>query len=98
MYFNAPYTESNIKKQYRELSKKLHPDKGGNADNFNLMQHEYNALQKQIKISGENIHPIVKRSAKSKKRGKIKKVRIVKVIIIDPEEIINKFIKKIIKW
>ena len=48
MYFSAPYTLDNIKKQYRELSKRLHSDKGGSDTEFTLMKYEYDVLLKVI--------------------------------------------------
>lgn len=40
-YFRPPLTADTVKKQFVELSKKLHPDKGGNADEFKQMYAEY---------------------------------------------------------
>jgi curved DNA-binding protein CbpA len=41
MYFSADLSKADAKKLFRDLSKQLHPDKGGNHDDFVKMQHEY---------------------------------------------------------
>lgn len=40
-YFTNCKTQSDLKKRYRELCKKLHPDNGGNAAEFVEMQKEF---------------------------------------------------------
>lgn len=52
-YFEPPYTKENLKKQFRELSKKLHPDKdkdasASNAGAFVEMMRQYEYLKKII--------------------------------------------------
>ena len=37
-------SENDITKKYRELSKKLHPDKGGNEYLFNMITESYNKI------------------------------------------------------
>ena len=41
MYFNDITNIEEAKHRYRNLAKQLHPDKGGNAIEFQRMQHEY---------------------------------------------------------
>ena len=36
-YFKPPFSKENIEKQFKELSKILHPDKGGNENEFKMM-------------------------------------------------------------
>lgn len=47
-FFNIDKIESNedLKKQYRRLAFKLHPDRGGNIEQFKAMGNEYEALFK----------------------------------------------------
>ena len=40
-YFNNCNTADECKTRYKELAKKLHPDIGGNTDEFQRMQAEY---------------------------------------------------------
>lgn len=51
-YFNG---NEDLKKQYRAWCKKLHPDHGGNAEEFKKMVEEYQEAQlhgfKEIKSS-----------------------------------------------
>lgn len=43
-YFSDCKTKEDAKKKYRELVKKLHPDRGGKSEEFVKMQKEYDAL------------------------------------------------------
>lgn len=43
-YFNNITTPEELKKQFRALSIKLHPDRGGNAEEFKAMMAEYNDI------------------------------------------------------
>lgn len=48
-YFILPYTKTNIQKQFRELSKRLHPDKkGGNETEFKKMVAERDQILQAI--------------------------------------------------
>jgi len=52
-YFEPPYTKENLKNQFRELSKKLHPDKdkdasASNAGAFVEMMRQYEYLKNKI--------------------------------------------------
>lgn len=60
-YFN---NNEDLKKQYRELCKKLHPDHGGNEEEFKEMMAEYEKIQlegfkEQAKEAGKEIAPEV---------------------------------------
>ena len=43
-------SESEISKAYRKLAKKYHPDKGGNAKDFEKISKAYNEALKIIKL------------------------------------------------
>lgn len=48
-YFkNYPYTAESLKSEYRELCKKLHPDTGGNAQDFAEMMNEYEQTARNL--------------------------------------------------
>lgn len=47
-YFNNITTPEELKKQFRALSIKLHPDRGGNAEDFKKMMAEYMAISKDF--------------------------------------------------
>lgn len=51
-YFKNCKTAEELKKAYREWAKKLHPDLGGNAEEFKAMQNEYEKLWERLK----NVH------------------------------------------
>ena len=51
-YFKDCRTAEDCKKTYKELAKKLHPDNGGNAEEFKTMQAEYSRVWDRLK----NIH------------------------------------------
>ncbi len=55
-YFKNCKTAEELKKAYREWAKKLHPDLGGNAEEFKAMQNEYEKLWERLK----NVHQNVK--------------------------------------
>ena len=48
-YFNNCKTAEELKKEYRKLAKQLHPDLGGNAEEFKLMQNEYEKMWERLK-------------------------------------------------
>ena len=48
-------SETDITKKYRELSKKLHPDKGGNEYLFNMITESYNKLLNNDNDNNNNI-------------------------------------------
>ena len=52
MYFSKCKTAEELKKAYREIVKKLHPDNGGDASLFKTMQQEFTAMWDRLK----NIH------------------------------------------
>lgn len=47
-YFKNITTPEELKKQFRALSIKLHPDRGGNAEDFREMMAEYMAISKDF--------------------------------------------------
>lgn len=47
-YFNNITTPEELKKQFRAFSVKLHPDRGGNAEEFREMMAEYMAISKDF--------------------------------------------------
>jgi len=48
-------SKNDITKKYRELSKKLHPDKGGNEYLFNMITESYNKLLNNDNDNNNNI-------------------------------------------
>lgn len=51
-YFNGCKTAEDVKSMFKELAKKLHPDNGGNAEDFKNMMSEYTEAWRRYK----NIH------------------------------------------
>ena len=51
-YFKDCKTAEELKKAYRTWAKKLHPDLGGNAEEFKVMQAEYERMWELLK----NVH------------------------------------------
>ena len=51
-YFNKCFTAEDVKATFKDLAKKLHPDNGGNAEDFKNMMAEYTDAWKMYK----NIH------------------------------------------
>ena len=51
-YFNDVKTEEDVKSRFKNLAKKLHPDCGGNAEEFKKMMSEYQIAFDRYK----NIH------------------------------------------
>lgn len=47
-YFKNITTPEELKKQFRALATKLHPDRGGNAEEFKKMMSEYMAISKDF--------------------------------------------------
>ena len=47
-FVNFPYTAESLKSEYRELCKKLHPDTGGNAQDFAEMMNEYEQTARNL--------------------------------------------------
>ncbi len=51
-YFTNCKTAEELKKEYRTLAKKLHPDLGGDTEEFKIMQNEFEAMWERLK----NVH------------------------------------------
>ena len=47
-FVNFPYTVESLKAEFRALCLTMHPDKGGNADEFKVMNAEYNSILKNV--------------------------------------------------
>ena len=50
-YFRGVETIEELKKAYKELAKRLHPDLGGNKEKFQEMNNEYDLLFKELKAN-----------------------------------------------
>jgi hypothetical protein len=79
-YFKPPFSEASIKKQYKELAKKHHPDKNGSEEDFKKMQLEYNEI-----LEIKSALPVKKK--KVYKKAQPRKVIIHKYILIDLKDI-----------
>ena len=51
-FVNYPYTAETLKAEFRELCKKLHPDTGGNAQDFAEMMNEYEQTARNLNGNG----------------------------------------------
>ena len=51
-YFKNCHTAEELKKEYRKLAMKLHPDIGGDGEEFKAMQAEFEKLWERLK----NVH------------------------------------------
>ena len=52
-YFrNYPYTAESLKAEFRALCLTMHPDKGGNADEFKAMSAEYEQTARNLDGNG----------------------------------------------
>lgn len=55
-FVNYPYTAETLKNEYREFCKKLHPDTGGNAQDFAEMMNEYEQTRRNLNGNGTTAH------------------------------------------
>lgn len=46
-YFSECKTQEDVKRVYREMAKKLHPDNGGDAEEFKRLQSQYDEAAKR---------------------------------------------------
>lgn len=83
-YFSPPFTDDHLKSQFRELSKKLHPDKGGDPGEFQKMKEERDRIETLVKAWRANKKPVIRRNRKPKKAES----RII-IINLNPEEFID---------
>lgn len=93
-YFEPPYTNENLKKQFRELSKKLHPDKdkdasASNAGAFVEMMKQYEYLKKLIDKPPAKKPPPVRR----KKSNTFVKNVIINIDARSIEKLIKKYLR-----
>ena len=51
-YFTNCITAEELKKEYRRLAKMLHPDLGGDTEEFKIMQNEFEKMWERLK----NVH------------------------------------------
>lgn len=51
-YFKHPYTADGAAKTYKELAKMLHPDKGGDKEEFQRLNREYELVKKICGVVG----------------------------------------------
>ena len=47
-FFQSVTTAEELKKEYRKLAKKFHPDQGGNANDFIQLKEEYEERSKRL--------------------------------------------------
>ena len=53
-YFTNPQTLEDLKKEYRELALKHHPDRGGNTETMKAVNNEYDTLFARLKDIHKN--------------------------------------------
>lgn len=96
-FFKPPLTKEHIEEQYKILCKKLHPDKGGNKEDFNKMIDEKILILEVLRFSS---HPKeLPRIRMRKKPRVILKGRVVPISKFNIDETIDalKKLKKLFK-
>lgn len=51
-YFKHPYTAEGAAQTYKDLAKVLHPDKGGDKEEFQRLTREYELVKKVVGVVG----------------------------------------------
>lgn len=67
-FVNFPYTAETLKNEYRELCKKLHPDTGGNAEEFKNMMNEYEQTARNLSGTKQNAEKKAAEEAERRRR------------------------------
>lgn len=67
-FVNFPYTAETLKNEYRELCKKLHPDTGGNAEEFKNMMNEYEQTARNLSGTKQHAQSEAERQAEEARR------------------------------
>lgn len=67
-FVNFPYTAETLKNEYRELCKKLHPDTGGNAEEFKNMMNEYEQTARNLAGTKQHAQSEAERQAEEARR------------------------------
>lgn len=95
-FFAPPFTRENIDRQFRELSKILHPDAGGSDSDFQDMQKE---RERVLKICEIHSTPGAKIPKGKKRIAMVKKSAPRIQVIIDPDRALEliKELRKLIR-
>ena len=80
-YFKNCKTAEELKKAYREWAKRLHPDLGGNAEEFKVMQAEYERLWERLKNVHQNAQGETYTAKKETKEAPQEFINIINVLI-----------------
>ena len=67
-FVNFPYTAESLKNEFRALSLKLHPDTGGNAEEFKDMMQEYEQIARNLSGTKQHAQNEAERKAEEARR------------------------------